>query len=360
MNDIDTFENDLRRMLNQSVDDRLGSRRPAPPFQPVAAGPESVRPARRWLLPLAVAACVVALAVGTVSATQLLDAHRHGPTPGNSMPGTSTPPASASGTPSSSTSTVAPAPPVTAGPSRSTTPAGPVVHLGGATLHLPAGWVARDYQQYLRSGSSTLEQAWCLTPAATPVGTGRYDCPVQFSTIADKAASSPVDTDTEGGYASDPHYCDNGVYLSSTVQSSDVDFGGRASDHRRWVRTCHNGDRYRIEQYVVATGPGYILWSETADDQISAVLAQLVATATLPAQTSAVRYYDQGYVRSITPAAGGVRISLDRVVPGSGGLVNNNPRTYDYFVPQSAKPAGLHVGELISLFTDGSQVTLFY
>ena len=55
-----------------------------------------------------------------------------------------------------------------------------------------------------------------------------------------------------------------------------------------------------------------------------------------------------------------MRISIDRVEPGPGGLVNNNPRTYDYFVPQSAKPAGLRVGELISLFTDGSQVTQFY
>ena len=57
MNDIDTFENDLGRLLNQGVDDRLGPRRPAPPFRPAAARPESVRPAKHWLLPLAVAAC---------------------------------------------------------------------------------------------------------------------------------------------------------------------------------------------------------------------------------------------------------------------------------------------------------------
>ena len=276
-----------------------------------------------------------------MSATQLLATHRHGPRPGNSVPGTSTPPASNSGT-----STVAPAPPVTAGPTRSVTPAGPVVQLGGAALHLPLGWVARDYRGYLTKGVSTLEaQAWCLTPADRPVSTAQFSCPV------DSAPSRTRRPATRSMWTSGRLPERSGVLLPrgrqlESVRSADVTFGGRRADFRRFDHRCADGKRWRIEQYMVASSPGYILYSQTVDNEISAVMAQLVASATLPAQTSAVRYYDHGYVRSIVPDAGGVRISIDRVEPGPGGLVNNNPRTYDYFVPQSAKPAGLRVGEL--------------
>ena len=167
-NEIDTFENDLGRLLIRAW--TTGWVRAGPRHRPARGSQAGIGSAgQHWLLPLAVAACVVALVVGTVSATQLLATHRHGPRPGNSVPGTSTPPASNSGT-----STVAPAPPVTAGPTRSVTPAGPVVQLGGATLHLPLGWVARDYRGYLTKGVSTLEaQAWCLTPADRPVSTAQ-------------------------------------------------------------------------------------------------------------------------------------------------------------------------------------------
>jgi hypothetical protein len=357
MNDIDNFERELARLLNRSVDERLGTRRPAPPFLPASGRPASIQRAKRWLLPLAAAACVIAVVGGTMSATQLLTAHRHGPTPGNSVPDVSTPPASDSGAPSSTPPTVAPAPAISTGPGPSATPSSQTVQLGGATLHLPAGWVARDYQQYLRPGLTLPTPAWCLTPADQPASTAQFSCPVEFDTFADKAAGNRIDVDTEGGYASDPHYCPPaGATRSYSVRSADVPFGGRVADFRRFDIGCPDGKQWRIEQYVVASGPGYILWSEIVDDRISAVMAQLVAGATLPAQTSAVRYYDHGYVRSITPAAGGAQIAIDRVVPGPAGPVNNNPKTYDYFVPQSAKPDGLHVGELITLFTDGSQV----
>jgi hypothetical protein len=355
VNDIDNFETDLERMLGQTVDAKLGTRRQPPVFVPQ---PRAGRGARPWLIPLAAAACVVAVAVGTVGATRVLSEHRRvqpaSPSPTVNSPA---PTPSSSQRPSSSPS---PAASSTVRASGRNVPAQPTtVTLAGATLRLPPTWVARDFQQYL--GRSVDAQVWCLTPASLPAGTGRYDCPLMFSTIAAKAVY-PVDVDTESGYSSDPHYCDVGNYLSSTVQSSDVDFGGRLSDHRRWVRNCHNGDSYRIEQYVVATGPGFVLFSEKADDAISATMAGIVAHATLPAQTSAVRYYDHGYVRSVTPVAGGIRISVDRVVPATGGSVNNNPATYDYLVPAAvlAKKTPPQVGGLVTVFTDGSQVTSFY
>jgi hypothetical protein len=356
VNDIDNFEKDLERMLGQTIDAKLGTRRQPPVFVPQPRARQGARP---WLIPLAAAACVVAVAVGTVGATRVLSEHRH-VQPASPSPTVSAP------APSSTTSS-SPSPTVSPSASRSSgnnLPAAPTtVTLGGAMLQLPPTWVARDYQEYLPANTSTLGfQAWCLTPAGLPASTDRYACPLEFSTIAAGAATNAVNVDIESGYSSDPHYCDNGAYLSSTTQSSDVDFGGRPSDHRRWVHTCHNGDIYQVEQYVVASGPGFVLLSEKADGDISAAMAGIVAHATLPAQTSDVRYYDHGYVQSVTPVTGGIRISVDRVVPATSGIVNNNPATYDYVIPAAvlSKNTPPRVGSLVTVFTDGSQVTSFY
>lgn len=357
MNDIDHFEDGLERILNGGVDTQLGAQRQPPAFLPRRGGSRDARP---WLIPLAAAACVVAVAVGTVSATHVLSEH-HSVQPASPSPSVSAPAPSpsASASPRTSASSTAA---LSAGGSAAAQPV--TVTLAGAVLRLPHGWVARDFQQYLPGSMSTLDaQAWCLTPASTPVGTGRYDCPLMFGTIAAGAARNPVDVDTEGGYSSNPDYCGASNYLGITVQSSDVDFGGRLSDHRRWVHNCKDGDVYRIEQYVVASGPGFVLISEKANDAMSATMAGIVAHATLPAQTSAVRYYDHGYVRSVTQVSGGARISIDRVVLATGGVVNNNPATYDYLIPAavlSSKNGPPRVGSLVSVFTDGSRITDFY
>lgn len=342
---MNNLETTVKRLLNENVDAALGPRRPAPRLELSAAARQSdgLRP---WLVPLLATAGVAAATVAVLAPVQLLSDR----SPGGS---------SRSIGAGSSTSSSA--------PSRSTTSGGPTVRLGGAALHLPTGWVARDYRSYLTPGSTMTpgsdvlgSQAWCLTPADRPVSKAPFACPVAFIAIADKAARDAVDVDYQGGYLSQPQYCPPQDESFSSARSAEVSFGGRTADFRRFDYRCPSGKQWRIEQYVVASGPGYILSSLTADDRISAAMAQIVAGATLPARTSAVRYYDHGYIRSITPVAGGARITLDRVVPGPDGPVNDNPQTYGYFVPQSAKPDGLRVGELISLFTDGSQVTEYY
>jgi hypothetical protein len=56
---------------------------------------------------------------------------------------------------------------------------------------------------------------------------------------------------------------------------------------------------------------------------------------------------------------GGYRITLDRVVRSTTGLINNNPTTYSYDVPAASVPGGQppRVGALINVFTDGKRVT---
>lgn len=347
------FENRLKRLLNENVDARLGPRRPAPRLDLPATGPRGFRP---WLIPLLATAGIAAATAAIVVPVRMV-AGGSGLRGGGSNAGNLAGPVLGPTTPIPATSL---GPSGRSAATRSTAPAGPTVRLGGATLRLPSGWVARDYSQYEPPGVVPLDaQAWCLTPASKPAGTAPHSCPVRFGTIAAKAAANPIDVNVPGGYLSDPKYCGRGLALGFAERSADVSFGGRAADFRRIEYGCGDGTHSRIEQYVVPTEPGYILVSEVVDDSLSAVLGQLVAAAQLPAQTGAVRYYDQGLVRRVVASGDGSIVSIDRTVPGPGGQVNNNPQTYDYFVPPAAKPDRLHLGEFISVFTDGSRVTQY-
>jgi hypothetical protein len=69
---VNDDDNELARLLNDQVDQRLGPKRPAPPFDAARAATVPGRRGRRsWLLPLIAAACVAAVG-GTVGATRLL------------------------------------------------------------------------------------------------------------------------------------------------------------------------------------------------------------------------------------------------------------------------------------------------
>lgn len=362
------FESELARRLNASVDERVGSRHAAPPFGTDGRAPDPARRSR-WLYPL-LAACLV-LAVGAAIAAVHLTAHHPArPVAPPTRPPTTAPnaprptagvtPSSTATTPSATVSTPASTPP----PHRLTSSASStaartnVVRLGAASISLPAGWVARDYQRYLTGGQEVGGPTWCLTPATLPVSTAPRACPVELNTVDPTAE---VDANIEGGYLSNPEYCGpaSPLYRSFREQSADKSFGGRAADWRRWDIECTTNGTWQLEQYVVATGPGYILRSERADATVHAAMAEIAANSHLPAQTLPVRFFDSGFLRSADRTSAGVRVSIDRIEYQDGKVVDDNPRAYDYLVPTSVFDAAgrkLTIGEHVYLWSDGHRV----
>jgi hypothetical protein len=175
-----------------------------------------------------------------------------------------------------------------------------------------------------------------------------------------------LDPNVEGGWVGNPQYCGTGgpARQPGLLEYNDRTFGGRPADYRRWEFDCSNGTVYRIEQYVVASGPGYILFSERADAQVHQIMASIAATAAIAPQVTPLRYADTGIVRSVIHQADGYHIALDRVVIGDrGGPINKNAATYRYVIPDAVaaqwklRPA---VGLLLYLATDGYRVTQAY
>ncbi|HKF35236.1 MAG TPA: hypothetical protein VKB37_22985 [Jatrophihabitantaceae bacterium] len=103
MNDIETR---IRELVNATVDAELGPRRAAPPF-----APRRVTKPRRWapwVTPLIAAACVAAVAVGTVTVAHVASEHRHAPPATSAAPTPHSPPPRP--THASSPTSVAPTP----------------------------------------------------------------------------------------------------------------------------------------------------------------------------------------------------------------------------------------------------------
>jgi hypothetical protein len=380
---VNDFEDELKKSLNDRVDELVGQGRAAPPFDPSgAATPTKAgrfgRPGggrMPWVFPLIAAASVIVVTIGAVAATTLLAdkkpappaTYAPGPTP---TPIVSSPVSTPKTTPKSTAGsshasghprTSSKSHPSGHGNSGGTSPNPPapvVVTLGGASITLPAGWVSRDYAQYLPSGSSTVgAQEWCLSPSSLPVSPEPGACPVALSTI--DPGGPAIDVDVAGGYSSSPAFCGT---TSSTAQeqTGDRQFGGRSADWRYWSISCGDGTSVKVEQYVVATGPGFVMFSEKADPAVRDAMTSIAARSTLPSSTAALRYMDRGYLRSSTVTADGVQITLDRAIDAAGGIVNDDRQTYDYVIPQALfDAAGVQVGDLVTLDTDGSVVTSF-
>lgn len=316
-------------------------------------------PSRRWmtaLIPLAASLAVAGVTIGATAAVNaLLDRNAVAPATPRPVP------------------TAAPRPVPTATPTSPSTPTTPattlptqspvVVELGGASISLPPGWVARDYALYLVASSHPIAaQQWCLTPSQLPTSTKDGACPLTLGTIDMKAGGNAVDVDAEGGWSSNPQYCSDFVSgTSSSETTGDRPFGGRTADWRRWTINCHDGTQHLLEQYVVASGPGLILFSEHADASVHDAMTEITTHSTLPPRTSALRYMDRGYIRSIDRTSAGAQIRLDRAVSTLHGFLNENPATYLYVIPTAMfDQAHLVVGSLGELFTDGTTVTAIH
>jgi hypothetical protein len=297
---VTDFETKLKQGLNRSVDARLGARRTPPPFQPVPVTGARRHGIRPWVAPLAAAACVVLALVVTLTTTTVLSA-----------PPAATPPA----------------------------PSPTVVQLGAARIWLPGGWVARSYQLYRPSiEPMAASPSWCLTPDSTPVSTAPGACPVAFGTLS-RPRTTHIDSDVEGGIFGNPLYCiprDGGTSGLNAYEAADVRFGGRLADFRDWRFGCGDGSSWWIQQYLVASDPGYMMLSEVVTPGIAAAMKGIVAHSTLPTRTSALRYFDEGTVLKSTQVAGSVRIRLERQFLSPAEKAHSpNPAQVDYLIPLS-------------------------
>jgi hypothetical protein len=344
---VNDFENDfesrLKTLLNERVDAKIGTRE-LPRFA-AAGNVRHIGSARRrapWVLPLLAAACVAAIVGGSVGAAHLLaDKHHTGP------------------------ATQIPAPKPTPTPTSFKSDEPGAVTLAGAALPLPSGWVARDYLRYDPAAgqgeTSGPNEGWCLTPASTPVTVG--SCPIWFRAYDNPSVQRGplMDVDKRGGSYGDPHQvCVPSGAKSTDLEAGDGPFGNRMADYRHWRYDCSSGPAFVAEQYVVATKPAYIIFSEHVDATVHQVMNNLAAHASLPPSATTMRYEDYGYVRNIMREADGVHVSIDHTVRNIAA--NSDHTTVDYLVPNklyTATAKSVKVGKLAMVETDGTRVIMF-
>ena len=195
-----------------------------------------------------------------------------------------------------------------------------------ATLTLPPGWVAELIKQPLYPMTKPI---WCLMPhsAPAPLDPDAPGCTIAF--IATSTASGPMATwvDLPGGTVGNPEYCAAPQPQTvSLLGYQDSKLGNRPASYRHWLYVCGNGNRWPIEQYVANNVPGYILYSSHATPAVHAVLTAIAKSAQLPAISAPLRLSDFGIVRAVSATAGGFHVTLDRVVLGTAGLINDDRR----------------------------------
>jgi hypothetical protein len=280
-----------------------------------------------------VAACVVAALIATLTTTKVLSEH--------------------------------PAAPISTAPPPSST----VVQLADARIWLPPGWHATvssrgpsDKFPYADAGTQSI--TWCLGPAAKA---GR--CQVWL----ERAVQEPVHGNLDGRFdptvaPGTPHsylqLCrdpgSSGGYGWTLLDAALRDFGGRTAYYGAFDFQCDNRPEQHLTQYLVPAGPAFDLYATSTDTALQATMAEIAQRSALPKQTSAVPYYDHGYVRSLKSVAGHIELTIERVMVGPSGPIEAEPRTTRYIVPAGTwSNQNLHptaVGQLVTVETDGTIV----
>ena len=356
----DPIETRLRAALQaQATTDVPDTRFPPPIEWPETTARRAPRPP--WLMPLAAAASVVAITAGIV-ATQTwgrsgaqAPAATTGVTTGVSTGASSSAPTSAPAT-SAPATTVASSGTAKASVSGMQTVQAP--GLPGVTLAIPPNWTTSPFSR--EASSPVIGAKLCVG--------GANGCPIEVIKL--DPAEARINIEFEGGILSDPAYCDaaDGPF-TRVLKDARVDtFGGRPADYRYWVWTCGNGAVHEIAQYAVAAPAGYVLFSESANADMRAVMSDIAAESTLPAaRAGGVRLCDQGAVKSVTPTSGGLTIELQRSV-GSHNSQWTWPSTstYRYFIPTAAIPKTTHpftvqVDDWVMLYSNGAEIVeVFY
>jgi len=217
------------------------------------------------------------------------------------------------------------------------------VFFEGAVLPMPAGWVAR----IVEAGTWP---ALCLSRAGQPAPSTRHACPMWLRGIsADSAGREPDVGDSVTVVCPDLRLLD---FRRTTL-------GGRQADYRRWAVVCGAGARSSVEQYLVATGPGYTWCSERADAAVHAVLARLRSVIQLPRQTTALPYEVIGTVAAVRHVGTEYHVTVQPSESYDGGRVQPMPGAVPerFVVPDRLMPARVALAGLVRLRTDGSRVT---
>jgi hypothetical protein len=339
---VNEFEGTVKQLLNENVDAELGPHRLPPQLNVAAPDRTKLRP---WLVPL-VAAAGVAAAIGAIVVPAQLVADRPAGGAGGGLNVSST-----------TTSTpVIPQSPHSFPPTPTASPAATSVNLGGATLRLPAGWVASEVSDPNQYGNSVYSREWCLAPAET-AGPPRADCPLQFGPAAAVIGSGipvnfrvPLGIRRGGSQSPCPQ---SGFYGQSGW--SLLHFGLRQVYDREWYGHC-DGSPFWMEQYVVNTAPGYVLFSDQMTPELSAAMAEIAQYASLPAQAGQLWLYDIGIVQAVLRQSNGYLMTLapiegDGIRPWTRS--DESPRSYP-MEPTALKYAV--VGTRVGVTTDGTKV----
>ncbi len=211
---------------------------------------------------------------------------------------------------------------------------------GGAKIAVPAGWTL-----------TRSEYGWCLNPAGAKAGA----CEVDIRRHPSPRFDARLDSDTDGGFESNPQFCGPGATARTTA--ADTTWGGRAADFRTAAYDCGVTTAW----YVVPTWPAYVMHTEHATPVVRDAMATVARDSVLPARSRPVRLTEFGVVTSVTPVKGGHRVVVDRAVRAHDGTIrNSNPATYAYTVPTlprcDGSDAALRPGDRVKLYSaDGRQ-----
>ena len=360
------FEDRLKDLLNERVDEKVGPQRPPAPFRPSTRIDDRTR--GRRLVPLVAAACVAAVAAGSVGLTRLFADRTHTP-PAGPTPAISTPHHSGPTPPPRYTPSTTPAPHTEAGTH--------TVHALGAILVLPDGWRLTGR----RPVGAGIAPKLCIGKS----GDSALQCPISISAL------HPEQTDPAYGFDVDafdlargdqPTLCGGGPERTRWAGAARI-VGGRAAEWRSWDYTCPGlGRTIVFDQYTVVTTPGFLLelaagvnapfmteisGAEVSGPQDIAALRRVVAAiardSALPAQSAPLRLFDRGVVASMRRTGGTVTIVLHRVTrhvrSGHAVYAVENPGSgVTYVIPAGVVSTGssIAVGSRIELTTDGTAV----
>lgn len=322
MTDLETY---VKTRLNEQLDAELGPRRPAPPFRP----PQHDR--HRWVRPLLIAACIVAVAAtgvglalsggGSHGTHRVRPAHSNTPTPTPTPQGSRHP-----------------------------------VRLGAATIVLPGGWTAVPAARWHQTGESSVfgPDDWCLQPTSTPVRRTGI-CHLEFTAV-DHTRNQFVPLWQGGAYGDPPQYCAPHAISGKdiTEQAGVRTFGGRVASWRQWRYVCTPTDTRIVEQYVVPTGPAFILFSDDANNARQTVFSTVAKYSTLPKQSSRLPIGDSGTITAVEHVGNRVRITIRRTDTSTGST-----RTVPYLVSLVMYRHGYSpkTGDKIYVDTNGTSVT---
>lgn len=231
-------------------------------------------------------------------------------------PAAAAPTTLASARPASGTSAAAtPAP-----GSRPRTPIGP------ASLVVPSGWTVEE-RTTDADGSGPIGRVWCLDRAK------RDDCTIRVELMDHER--NALNSDVEGGYESNPMYCDpQAGHTRELVEGRVQQVGGRDGEFRRWHWSCADGSGHDIAQYTVPTASAWTVWSEEATPAVRRTMAEVVGSLRLPAATAPLPLYVRGVLGgSLSAAPDGYEIEVDRAIAGAQDVDHD---LTSFFVPRNA------------------------